>query len=213
MALRCSHPECTSLACFLLGHGAVGVGECRLESSAGQPGPAEGREKHTGQLQAPDSPGVAAQTAPAPPGEESSHTKAWGLLGNRQASAHCPDPPSPECGDVPGSAGSSASGGLSLRQTQQPVPGSAGSSALGGLSLRQTQQPGPAVGESGAASAHPGSPQPLPQLPNPALGGSQHWGPLQCEHKTWKWLLDALSALGTHPAVAPASSREGHMSA
>lgn len=192
MALRCSHPECPSLACFLLGHGAVGVGECRLESSAGQPGPAEGRKEHTGQLQAPDSPGVAAQTAPAPPGEESSHTKAWGLLGNRQASAHCPDPPSPECGDVPGSAGSSASGGLSLRQTQQP---------------------GPAVGESGAASAHPGSPQPLPQLPNPALGGSQHWGSLQCEHRTWKWLLDALSALGTHPAVAPASSREGHMSA
>ena len=55
MALTCSLPECTSLACFLLGHGAVGVGECRLESSTGQPGPAEGREERTGQLPAPAS--------------------------------------------------------------------------------------------------------------------------------------------------------------
>lgn len=158
------------------------MGECRLESSAEQPGPAEGREERTGQLQASGSPGIAAQTARAPPGEESSHTKAWGPLGNRRDSALCPDPPSPECGDVRGSAGSSASGGLSLRQTQQS---------------------GPAVGESGAASAHPGSPQPLPQPPNPALGGSQHWGPPQCKHRTWKWLLDALLGPGHTPSFGP----------
>lgn len=37
-------------------------------------------------------------------GEESSHTKAWGLLGNCWVSALCPDLPSPECGNVLGSS-------------------------------------------------------------------------------------------------------------
>lgn len=125
-------------------------------------------------------------------GEESSHTKAWGLLGSCWVSALCPDLPSPECGNVLGSAGSSASGGLSLRQTRQP---------------------GPAMGESGAASAHPGSPQPLSQPPNPALGDSQCWGllplcspvclPSQCEHRTWKWLLDVLLGPGHTPSCGP----------
>ena len=93
------------------------------------------------------------------------------------------------------------------------MPGSAGSSASGSLSLRQTQQPGPAVGKSGTASAHPGSPQPLPQPPNSALGDSQRWGPLplcspvclppQCERRTWKWLLDVVFGPGHTPSCGP----------
>ena len=135
-------------------------------------------------------------------GEASSHTKAWGLLGNCWVSALCPDLPSPECGNVLGSAGSSASGGLSLRQTRQP---------------------GPAMGESGL---HLPTQGPLSLSPSPQIllwetvsaGDSSLSVPRSVSPRSAStglgngcWMCS--SALGTHPAVAPASSREGHMSA